>query len=274
MLCIASSVVLLHTLPNPFLILLIYLATIVYYTHAYIQECRFGEPNERVIWYQKNKRYLTIRQFVFSFLLLFIAFSKFNLLTIIFEADVYIKFILFFSALLSVIYYVPNFNIPIIRSYRTKGILKSIAIAWVWCFACCFLPIWIQAGDSFNILNENFVHYWASLFLYVLVLAILFDIKDIQKDKHHLVNTIAVQLGSARTVKIIVGPLLLLYYLVIIHWVSTTGLLTYFLMIQALFVIISYVIARFIIHQKAIFANVLLIDGLLILKAVLSILFL
>jgi hypothetical protein len=273
LLSIETSLILLDTYPNPFLLLLIYLGTIVYYTHAYLQEGKLGEQNERVGWYQKNHRYLIIRQVVFTFLCLLIAFVKLQMLSALIHASLFVKFVILISGLLSAAYYMPNLKFGLLHSYRTNGVVKSMAIAWVWTFTCCFVPIWLGSNSQIAVFNEKFNIYFLLLFIYVLVLAILFDIKDMLKDQLEQVNTIALKMGAERTVRYIVCPLLMLYYIIIIYWVWLAGLSPIFILIQGLFVALSYLIARRVLTQKAIFVNILLIDGLLVLKAVISIAF-
>jgi hypothetical protein len=270
MLCIESSYMLLHQFPNYFLLALVYLATVIYYTHAYITESTEGISNERMLWYQQHKKYLVIRQLVFTCICLYIALFKIHFLQIINQASIAVYIILFFTIISALGYYIPNVGSSFIRSYRTKGLLKSMAIAWVWTITCCLMPILMEPNATIYLMHANFILFAIQLFIYVFLLAILFDIKDIQKDQNEQVNTIALKLGAEKTVSAVIVPLLLLYFLVSTYWVYKTAQSPLFLLFQAFLVLLTYYMALKIIQQRTIFINVLLIDGLLILKAVLS----
>ena len=271
LLSIESAMMLLHQIPSIYLLLLIHLSTVVYYTHAYLQELKLGGDHERVVWYKNNQHYLKVRQAVYTVFCLFIAIVKMDLISVILNASLFVKLILLVSGFLSISYYIPNLKGIALRSYRTKGVIKSIAIAWVWSFTCCFIPVWLGSIHYMFKMDEQFAMYFFHLFIYVLILAILFDIKDIPMDLKDTVNTIAVRLGAEKTVKQIIDPLLVLYYFIIIYWVFQMGLPTIHLLTHGILVLLTYFIARSIIQQKVIYLNILLIDGLLVIKALLGI---
>ena len=273
MLCVESSLLLLNRYPNPFLLLLIYLGTIVYYTHAYLEECKLGEQNERVNWYVEKQKYLQIRQLLYTGICLYIAFLKLDLFQLFLHASIFVKLILLISFLLSAAYYLPTIHFISFQNSRNKGVLKSMSIAWVWTFTCCFMPVWLDSNHSAVLLSKMANSYFLQLFIYVLVLAILFDIKDISKDRKESVYTIALRLGAHKTVQQVIAPLLLLYYINVMYWVAVTKISFYFLALQGLLIVLSYLIAHKVLKEKAIYANILLIDGLLVIKAVIGIAF-
>ncbi|MEK0423143.1 MAG: hypothetical protein RLZ95_1053 [Bacteroidota bacterium] len=273
-LALASGFVLLHQLPILWMLLLIHLATVLFYTHAYIQESKNGLLNERVMWYQKNKLYLIVRQIFLSCICLYIAIIKLDLFYLFLQASISVKFIFCTTILLALTYYLPNLSFSFLKSYRAKGVFKSLAIAWVWTVICSLFPIWLVNNATFNIYDEAFIIYFLQLFIYVLVLAILFDFKDMQKDQVDEVNTIVLKLGLSTTLKTIIIPLLLLYYGTVVYWLYITGMSPISYVLQGFLVILTYLIAHKVIKQKAIHANILLIDGLLILKAILTLLLL
>jgi hypothetical protein len=271
MLSVESSLLLLNRYPNPFLLLLIYLGTIVYYTHAYLVECKLGEHNERVIWYLKKQKFLQLRQLVYTCICLYIGFFKLDAFNVFLHASLFVKIILLISLLLSAAYYLPTIHFISFQNSRNRGVLKSISIAWVWTFTCCFIPVWLGSNNPTVLLTKTANFYFLQLFIYVLVLAILFDIKDMLKDQKESVYTIALWLGAQKTVKQIIAPLLILYYIIVMYWVAVTKISVYYFALQGLLIVISYLIAHKVLKQKAIYANILLIDGLLIIKAIIGI---
>ncbi len=273
MLSVESSLLLLNRMPNPYLLLLIYLGTIVYYTYAYLVECKLGEHNERVSWYLEKQKYLQIRQLVYTCICLYIGFLKLDAFNNFLHASLFVKIILLISFLLSAAYYLPTIHFISFQNSRNKGVLKSISIAWVWTFTCCFIPIWLGSNNPTVLLTKAVNFYFLQFFIYVLILAILFDIKDMPKDQKEAVYTIAVRLGAHKTVKQIIVPLLILYYIIVMYWVAVIGISAYYLALQGILIVLSYLIAHWVLKQKAIYVNILLIDGLLVIKAALGIAF-
>ena len=273
MLSVESSLLILNRYPNPFLLLLIYLGTIVYYTHAYLVECKLSEQNERVNWYVGKQKYLQIRQLLYTGICLYIAFLKLDLFQLFLHASIFVKLVLLISFLLSAAYYLPTIHFISFQNSRNKGVLKSMSIAWVWTITCCFIPVWLGSNNTTILLTRTANLYFLQLFIYVLALAILFDIKDISKDRKESVNTIALRLGAHKTVQQVIAPLLLLYYIIVMYWVAVTKISFYFLALQGLLIVLSYLIAQKVLKEKAIYANILLIDGLLVIKAVIGIAF-
>ena len=273
MLSVESSLLLLNRYPNPFLLLLIYLGTIVYYTHAYLVECKLGEQNERVIWYLEKQKYLKLRQLIYTCICIYLAVVKLDIVNVLINANLFVKFILLISILLSAAYYLPTIHLISFPNSRNKGVLKSMSIAWVWTFTCCFIPIWLGSNNPNLLFTKNVNLYLLQFFIYLLVLAILFDIKDMSKDQKEEVYTIAVRLGAYKTVKQIIVPLLLLYYIIVMYWLYAKEFSAYFMVLQGVLIIVCYQIAHWILKLKAIHANILLVDGLLVLKAIIGIAF-
>jgi 4-hydroxybenzoate polyprenyltransferase len=245
----------------------------VYYTHAYLVECKLGEHNERVNWYVEKQKYLQLRQLVYIGVCIYIAFLKLDLFQLFLHASIFVKLVLLISFLLSTAYYLPTIRFISFLNSRNKGVLKSISIAWVWTFTCCFIPVWLGSNNSTILLTRTANLYFLQLFIYVLVLAILFDIKDMLKDQKEAVYTIAIRLGAQKTVQQIIAPLLILYYIIVIFWILGARISAYYLALQGILIILSYLIAHRVLKEKAIYVNILLIDGLLVIKAVLGIAF-
>ncbi len=271
LLSIESSLFILHKFPNPLVLLLIYLGTILYYTHSYLQESKSKNCNERIIWYQKNKQLLIVRQIFYTCLCMYIGCIHLNFVQVIIQTSVFTKILLLTTGILSLAYYIPTITkVPFIN-YRSIGIFKSVAIAWVWTFVCCFVPVWLAAPYNPNLFEKFYLAYLLHLFLYVFVLAILFDIKDLNIDHKLNVRTIVLNFGPERTINTIVVPIMIVYYMLVI-FLSTTMLHSYtYLWIQAFIAIVTYLIAISILRKTSILMNILLVDGLLVFKALLMI---
>ncbi len=273
LLAIESNVLLLHTMPNVFLLLFIHLATVLYYTHAYLKEDQDGIYNERSKWYQKHQYYLKIRQVFYTIACAWLIVVKLDAVRLFIHAALMIQITLLASVAISAIYYLPNYPFFPFKSFRNKGILKSAGIAWIWTILCCMAPIWFSTSANFTEMLSSFP-FWAhfiQLYFFILILAILFDIKDLYRDKEAFVNTLVVKHGVDFTIHKIVLPLLLFRFLFTLvgHYWQGGGYMH--LLSRLLILILIYIVSRIIVRQKAIHINMLLIDGLMIIKAILSI---
>ena len=273
LLAIESNVLLLHTIPKVLFLLTIHLVTVLYYTHAYLHEDQEGIYNDRSNWYKRNRRYLKIRQAIYTIVCLWLLMVKLSAIRLFLHAPLTLQLIFLASFALSAIYYLPNYAFFPFKSLRNKGILKSAAIAWVWTVLCCMTPLWFSTGSNFlNMLST--IAFWAhfiQLFSFILILAILFDIKDLYRDKEAFVNTLVVKHGVDFTIHKIVLPLLMLSFLFTLLGHYWQGVSFMHLLSRLFVLVLIYFVSRIVVYQKAIHVNMLLIDGLMIIKAILSI---
>lgn len=273
LLAVASNLLLLHTVPDIFILLFIHLITVLYYTHAYLVEFKEGIYNDRSIWYQKHKIYLRYRQLTFTFFCIYIGIFKLNILKVVYNTKFEFKIYLIVTLLLSAVYYLPTLNQKIPNLIRNNGIFKSISIAWVWTITTCFIPVWfsteIKNGSLF--ISDAFLIYSAQVFLFILALAILFDIKDIYKDSNENVNTLVVKLGILKTINRIIVPLLILNAILVLWLFCISKLTVLYVLFEFIVLVLTYIVSRVVVHIKSIHANIILIDGLIVLKAILSI---
>lgn len=273
LLAIESNFILIQKMPNLFLLLFIHVVTVVYYTHAYLQETHDGVYNERTTWYQNNARYLIIRQILFTCLCIWIGLFKLDIINLFYHATLWIKCIMLLSIFISAIYYLPKYSIFSFNIFRHIGILKSISIAWVWTIISCVLPVWFELHNNFtNLLTTySFWNHFIFTFLFILVLAILFDIKDLYRDKKELVHTIVSKHGIDFTIYKIIVPLLiimLMFALVAYMLHINNG---WQFIINVLNLGLTYHVAKKVIYLKDIYTNILMIDGLIVIKSISSI---
>lgn len=270
LLAIESSLQILHKIPPIALLVLIHFATVLYYTHAYLLERKDGIYNERSSWYAGNKKYLVYRQTIITIAFFYLAFVQCNLLNLIIRSSAWVQLILCLTFLISFLYYLPSFSTQWTNIFRRLGILKSITIAWAWTFTCCFLPIWFSADMDKMLFSVEFWLHLIPLFLFLLVLAILFDIKDFNRDQTEQIYTIAVKMGKDRIVHSIILPILLVYLLFIGYDFYVVHKSLLFLLQHIVLTVWIYAIARVVLNKNAIYLNIILIDGIIIVKVILS----
>ena len=275
LLSIESTVVFLNQAPSIFTIAFIYLTTLVFYTHAYLNESSEGIYNERSSWYAKNKKYLLIRQVVFSLIIIYLALFKLGSIELFLTASISTKCVLLFSIIISAFYYFPFLNSNFFTGIRSWGVTKSASIAWVWAVMCCLVPLLFTDKLAIQQLipTTHFLLYFSQLFIFILLLAILFDIKDLIRDKEEMVNTIVLKYGVDETIQKFATPLIIIYFIIsfIIYYLYHQTIL--YLLAQLLLLLMVYFAISTIKKVKSIHYNILLIDGLMIVKALIGIVY-
>lgn len=272
-LSIESSLVLLDTLPSLYVLALIYFSTVAFYSYAYLKETSSGIYDERSSWYNKFNRYLLIRQCFLGLTVIYIAVIKLKGIEVFFSLNLIVQVVLLFSCLLSFLYYFPSTKIKQLKSIRKWGVTKSLSIAWVWAITCCLIPVLLttQGINTNSFSAVHFLLYGFQLFIFILLLAILFDIKDLVSDKEELVHTIVLKYGVEYTIKKFATPLMVVYILIscLIYYLFHQTVL--YLLSQLMLILMVYFVIEVIKKVKTIHYNILYIDGLMIVKALLGI---
>ncbi len=180
----------------------LYSATVVYYTKAYLGEVLPGAINKRSQWYLQYKKLIKISQHTFSLLtlittvLLFFKYAK-NVNTLsLFQ---WIEIVLF--PVIAFLYYG---IFPISKNklnLRQTGWLKPFFIGFVWAGAVTVYPLLfkqIETGAAHQISLYGgflFIKNW----MFISVLSIMFDIKDYAADHNQKLKTFVVQIGLRKT---------------------------------------------------------------------------
>ena len=271
LLTIETTMLILNQLPSFFLVAFIYIGTLVYYTYAYFNETSTGLYNERSNWYQSNKGYLRIRQ-VFLILLCFgIGVFKLQLIEIFILLPIGLKIILCIAVLVTLLYYYAHKIFKRVN-LRNKGLLKSMSIAWVWVVVCFILPIVIKSQGKYNFSAHYALLHLLQLYLFILILAILFDIKDINRDNDENIKTLVAKYGIQSTINRFIFPLTLFYLGVSFFLIFSVHAPYIFLINPILIALLIYLVSYLVQKRKSIHENILFIDGLILIKALTGIL--
>ena len=106
------------------------------------------------------------------------------------------------------------------------------------------------------------------LFLFLLILAILFDIKDIARDKTESIHTLAVKVGKERIVMTAIMPILCMYAVIVGYDYYIFQKSIIYLIHNIILIGLIIVVAKVILKKEAIYTNILLVDGLIIVKVI------
>ncbi|MGE9516110.1 MAG: hypothetical protein ACQPRH_02090 [Solitalea-like symbiont of Tyrophagus putrescentiae] len=159
-------------------------------------------------------------------------------------------------------YFVPVRNGK--TNLRQIGCIKAIVISIVWISATCIIPL-INYDHEFVTTDILLL---SSRFIYVYVLVMLFDIRDIATDKCHNLRTLAIILGKKYS--IVLCEVLLCMYLFTISISSISYSYKYAMILSAIplfFIIIKSINVRY----KYFFLFV--VDGFLVLQFILILIF-
>lgn len=260
-LAISSALKLTGNLPSISFLMMAYISTVVYYTNAYFKESLNEQNRDRSNWYLKNKNYLKKRQGILMAVLLILISKSVLENPQLLRLDIFTSVFLAFSLIFSILYNHTN-----LKKY---GILKSLAIAFVWTILGGYMPLYFNHVLGYSIITSIFtqVLYLIQLFLFILLLAVLFDIKDMQNDEKNNIRTIPIQFGLERIKKGLIWPFIFISVSIDIIQSTQSFFSVIAFFIQGLFYLILYWAALLAIKEKSISKSILLIDGLMIVKS-------
>jgi hypothetical protein len=142
-------------------------------------------------------------------------FSAAGLLACFFRSSLPLNHVIF-AILLTVIYSIPLLPFSFLRFTRKAGVLKTTLLAFTWMYVTAYLPMqknyaMLDAADFFILTRR---------FLFMLMLCIIFDSRDIAVDKIRGLHTLATDLGTA--------TLQYLVYIIFIVLFATNFFSTYY----------------------------------------------
>lgn len=267
-------------LGNPFnslsYYLLLFMAPIVYYTYAYMGATNNQHPdNPRTAWYASHRQYVYRSQLVLSIICctIIVAIAILNYRAILNLPLAY--WILVLSVLvMAVLYYglvpVVFFNLNL----RNTGWLKPFIIGFVWAATANLLPLIMLKIQSGTDTTESI--FWLFLFIknfmFCTVNAIMFDMKDYAIDSNRQLKTFVVRMGLKKTIFYVLLPLLLtgMLSLSIFAYIMDFALLRY--LINLIPFVLTAIAAYSMNKRKNIFYYLIVIDGLILVKALCGIL--
>ena len=252
--------------------LMIFCAPVAYYTYAYMGATRFSSSaNPRTQWYIKHQTFLKRSQLLLTsiatiiFLYLFIT----NWSGIL-QLPYYYWLIVLVMLTAATLYYglLPAYFFNL--NLRNTGWLKPFIIGFIWACTANIIPLVVlRISSGTDIIVSSF---WVWLFvknwMFCTVNAVMFDIKDYAIDANHELKTFVVRIGIRKTI---------FYFLIPLLCIGMVSLLIYASIQQFPFVQIALnlvpfvltIIVAFSMHaRKNIMYYLIVIDGLILLKAV------
>lgn len=262
--------------------------TIVYYTYAYMGEISFrialggrkikltprkknNYYNRRTEWYQRNDRLLNIAQMFFLLVSIVCALDLAVL-------EYHHIFSLHFSEwlmLLSVpavaLLYYGNSFFPIFKiNLRKTGWLKPFVVGFVWAGAVTIYPPMFHEWQNDVHYSFSFLVFWLFVknWMYISVLAIMFDIKDYADDANRDLKTFVVRVGLRKTIFMILLPLIIIGLIAfsIFAFESSFSVLRY--LVNLIPFLLLLWVAYSMHRRRPILFYLIIIDGLMLVKGI------
>ncbi len=255
--------------------LLLFFTTVMYYTYAYSNNLQTSNhDNPRLKWYFKNRNHIKYKQIFFLVITIILT-------SLLLQDDysnlVYISpaywIIILITFLAAIFYYgmLPKslFNLNI----RNIGWLKAFIIGFVWACAVSLLPIIelkMEHGyfKSDSILTIGlFMKNW----MFCSINAIIFDIKDYEDDSNVQLKTFVVRFGIQKTIFNILMPLTLIALFFMLAFAGYRKFSFLCILLNIIPFILLLYISYSMQQQKKILYYLVVIDGLVFIKAILGI---
>lgn len=231
-------------------------ATLLQYNLHYSTKKIAVKNSERLRWSMKNKRSHFVLLIIGGLLILFSFFSF----------RMYHFLILACLGAISFLYSFPFLPFGKKRRIKDYGVLKIVTLSLLWTLVTVWFPVNTMPADTIL-----FMFVFSKRFIFMFILCLLFDLRDIEIDRKQEINTIPVAIGKKNCYNL--SYILLALFLVI-------SLFQYLYVPQLLFfiaMIISAVITLIIIQRtkktNSDFIYLAGIDGMMLLQALLVYLF-
>lgn len=272
--------------------LLICSATILYYSYAYMHEisikiifwgrklrltapAKYNFYNQRTAWYQRNERLINTTQLCFLIITaicsLYLILRKFHQ---IFSLQ-FSEWIILLSVPGVALLYYGNAFFPIFKiNLRKSGWIKPFFIGFVWAGVVTLYPPMFYQWEHNLHYDFSLLVFWYFIknWMYISVLAIMFDIKDYADDANRDLKTFVVRVGLRKTIFRILLPLTVLGLFSFSIFAHEASFSLYRYLINVIPFLLLLIVAYSMHQRKPILYYLVVIDGLMLVKSICGIL--
>jgi hypothetical protein len=255
----------------------LYCSTLLFYTYAYIQEKNTTVANNtvktaqnpRTKWYAANRLFIKRSQYMLFFICvvitLFFLIKYHQQIFIITPLQIAGLVI---TAFIAFAYYGVSLGSFRINT-RSTGWFKPFAIGLVWATAVTYVPIlWYQVENNvhYNFAMDN-LWFFMKNFMYISLLAILFDIKDYAADHNLKLKTFVVRVGLHKTIFLIIIPLTILGFIALLIFALLMHFPLLKIIINSIPFVLLVIVSWSMTTRRSILYYLIVIDGLMLVKA-------
>lgn len=259
------------SLNHPAFYLAVFAGSVVYYTHAYINEHYVNVLNQRSAWYQRHHHFIWLSQVTLTVT----GLAAVLYLLVLYHSQLlqlpvnYWLLALFFPLVAAFYYDIAFFRLFRLNLRRT-GWLKPFVIGFVWTGMVTIYPvIWHRAITGVQQAPAYLVTWFAlKNWMFITVLCIMFDIKDYASDSNKQLKTFVVTTGLRVTLFRIIIPLTLAGLTSFLLFAGYNHFPAGRIIVNTIpFILLVYV--AWSLHQrKSILYYLAVIDGLMLVKAI------
>lgn len=260
---------------SPLYYILISLAPIAYYTYAYMGVNKLATTsNPRTKWYIEHQTFVKRSQILLTsvciLVFLYLFFKNFySIVHLPIEYWLIVSAILISAALYYGLLPAYFFNLNL----RNTGWLKPFVIGFIWACTANVLPIIVLKIETG--INGAESIFWIWLFvknwMFCTVNAIMFDMKDYAIDANQELKTFTVRLGLRKTIFNILLPLLGIGMVSLCIFAYLKQFHLSIVLLNLVPFILTTLVAYSMNHRKEILFYLIVIDGLILIKALFGI---
>ena len=270
-LAIENNLVLKMPLHYPLFYLLLFCSTVAFYLLSYRYDPHPLKGNKRAVWINAHKKQLTAYQYIL-FMIIAVGglFYWYLLPSVPFPQLILLILLVSIFPVLGFLYYGISFPGIFKVRLRSFGWFKPFIIGAVWAGSVSFIP-WVLFHWMHKItpvLSPSFIFFGLHNWMFISILAILFDIKDYAADHNQSLKTFVVRKGLRKVLFTIVLPLSLIGISVLstFLFLRETNLfaITLFLVPMGLLCLVAFGLSK----RRTVAWYLLVIDGLMLVKAI------
>ncbi|UPT65867.1 MAG: hypothetical protein M0D57_15315 [Sphingobacteriales bacterium JAD_PAG50586_3] len=261
-----------YKLNHPLFYVLLFIATVLYYTRAYISDSTTDiTSNVRAKWYSQNKTMVITTQVVLvkAFIICGIVYLQIVGQGLLNSTPIEWFLYLIFPVV-ALAYYIFESKALSRYSLRNVGWLKPFVIGLIWAGLATVYPILVKGledGHHFEP-TQRLVLLTLKNTMYVGLLCIMFDFKDYRIDYQQKLNTFIVRLGLRKTVFTILFPLILLGLTTFIIYALSQDFSFGKILLNTIPFVALVMVALSLLRRKSIFYYLIIVDGLMLLKGI------
>jgi 4-hydroxybenzoate polyprenyltransferase len=253
-LCIETNLLLHLPLNNFSFYSFIFGATLLQYNLHYLFKKSAVKASDRLAWSQKNKttHWLLIITGIIA------------VITSLFSFSFYHVIFLFTSGIITLLYSLPVLPFKHKKRIKDFGLLKIVTLALIW----TLVTVWFPAGQRVNA-GSSFQLIFAGRFIFIFILCLMFDIRDVNIDSTENIRTIPVITGRQKAYRIIHSFLVLFVLVSLLQYFHTHNFIQFNGMLISAFA--TFFVAKISRKQHSDFFYLACIDGMMLLQAMLVI---
>lgn len=260
-----------YPVPSLLYFIMAYSSTVLFYSKAYIMtEVSDDIANLRSMWYARNRSLMQTTQIFF---LIVLALSGGYFLIREWTNVMHLKMaewlMICIFPIVSGMYYGVDSQLIGNINLRNIGWLKPFIIGFTWAgLANIYPPLFycITEGTHFELTVVGFFLFVKN-FMFITILCIMFDIKDYAMDYNAQLKTVVVKLGLRRTIFYFIIPLCIIGLASFWIYAFSRDFSTMKILINTLPFILIITVAYTMHSRKSIFYYLVIIDGLMLFKA-------